>query len=646
MATAGHNVGLRAERGGGFRARVPALSRAVALLGPAIVLLPLVIAAVTVGGDAVGPDRAFAQYIEGHSSGLLDRVAAAVSQLGAGPVLYPVVATVSLRRWLRGLPPPHAASPLMLLAAGQILESLAFAPLRRPTVAGGGTTAPFSSGHAAAALLGWGLVAYELRSHTAWGRGRAGAAGIWTSLAGIAVGTGLTRLYLKEDWLSDVVAGWMAGLVLLSVAWALPRLDTAVEPPRSLARLRPPPRRDSHPLPGHRIADTRTGSVLLWVRQDRRAWWLTAVAALVPVLPVLLTAEDQRMKDLLVYRGAGGTAGSGENIYSFHTALAMPFTYPPFAGVLAEPLSRVPLGTLQTLWTLATVAALVAVARVAMRPVAERLGLPLTVAMMLVSSPVRSNIRFGQVGVFLVLLVTVDLFRRTRPGLGLGLAIALKLTPTVFLPWLVLMRSWRRLRSTLMFAVGCSALGLLLLWPSSSDYLSRALWDSSRFGLNDIPGNQSVRGMLLRTDLPASWAEGTWLLLSLLLVTAGTAGALRLERAGNRLAAVAVLASLSVAVSPISWVHHLVWLCLPIAALVAAGRARLAAGWFALLCLSPPTLGRLLLDDGGVVGVIGHLAVNLQGLTAVAAVLVLPAVVLESRQDRVAARLPVAAGPD
>ncbi|MPZ26777.1 MAG: hypothetical protein GEV12_10045 [Micromonosporaceae bacterium] len=108
--------------------------------------------------------------------------------------------------------------------------------------------------------------------------------------------------------------------------------------------------------------------------------------------------------------------------------------------------------------------------------------------------------------------------------------------------------------------------------------------------LTSPAGNQSVRGMLLRV-LPEATAGRVWLLVAVALVAIGTYQAWRCERQGNRLAAVGVLAALSVAISPISWVHHLVWLALPIAALAAAGRFRLVAGWFLGLVISFPSLG-------------------------------------------------------
>ena len=263
----------------------------------------------------------------------------------------------------------------------------------------------------------------------------------------------------------------------------------------------------------------------------------------------------------------------------------------------------------------------------ALRPVVDRIGLPLTVTAILLTSPMRSHLRFGQVGVFLVLLVALDLVQRKGPkGWGLGLAVAVKLTPAVYLPWLFVTRRWKRFGGTLAWVVGSTVLGLVLLWPSAGDYMFRASRDTTRFGANDIPGNQSVRGMLLRaTDAhtDAHTVETLWLGLAVLLVAVGTYQAWRCERAGNRLAAVGVLAALSVAVSPISWVHHLVWLMLPISALAAANRWRLVTAWFVVLVVSLPSLGHTL--GWG-------LLTNAQGLTAVAAVLLLPGLVI-SRAD-------------
>jgi alpha-1,2-mannosyltransferase len=146
--------------------------------------------------------------------------------------------------------------------------------------------------------------------------------------------------------------------------------------------------------------------------------------------------------------------------------------------------------------------------------------------------------------VFLVLLVALDLVhRRGWKGWGLGLAIAIKLTPAG-VPALA-RGDPQRGNGSGRRSPGCPAppsLGLVLLWPSASDYMFRASRDTTRFGANDIPGNQSVRGMLLRLFGPdgVQHAERAWLLCAVVLVAVGTYQAWRCERAGNRLAAVGV----------------------------------------------------------------------------------------------------------
>jgi membrane-associated phospholipid phosphatase len=511
-------------------------------------------------------------------------VALWLTQLGAGPVLYPVLlllcAIAAVRR------SPREFLPVLALVAGQVLELVLFASVRRPGPEYTLETT-FSSGRSAAAVLGWGLVVWQLLRLRKTLRDRRGA--IWTTALAMGAVVGTTRVYLGMHWLSDAVAGIVTGAVLLATALAI------------LSYV------DGRP--------TRAWRMPAWFKASPWAWTIPALAAALPVGLLLASPADQRLKDFLVYHGAGGEAGAGMNLYAFRTAFDMPFTYPPFAALVMEPLSRMPLGLAQTLWTVATLAAVVALAPVALRPVVDRIGLPLTVTALLLASPVRSHLRFGQVGVFLVLLVALDLLHRKGPrGWGLGLAIAVKLTPAVYLPWLFLSRRWKRTTSTIAWVTGSTVLGLVLLWPSAGDYLFGASRDTTRFGANDIPGNQSVRGMLLRAFEPHT-AEKLWLATAVLLIAIGTYQAWRCERNGNRLAALGVLAALSVAASPISWVHHLVWLVLPISALAAAQRWKLVTAWFVVLVVSFPSLGNAL---GW-----GPLT-NVQGLTAVAAVFLLP----------------------
>jgi undecaprenyl-diphosphatase len=72
----------------------------------------------------------------------------------------------------------------------------------------------FPSGHTANAVVTWGVVAMLARGH------RRLAAVL---AAVVAVSVGLTTVYLGTHWLSDVLAGWCAGgLILLAVPVAVP----------------------------------------------------------------------------------------------------------------------------------------------------------------------------------------------------------------------------------------------------------------------------------------------------------------------------------------------------------------------------------------------------------------------------------------
>ncbi|MDP3711594.1 MAG: glycosyltransferase 87 family protein [Mycobacteriales bacterium] len=538
-------------------------------------------------GEPLGADRWLRALVLDHVPDRSQPLSALLSQLGSGAVLYPLLLLVAAmqRTWYA------AAAPAALVFA-QVLETVLLSALPR-TPPGLVSWSGLSSGRTATAVLGWGLVALLLTSSR--------RAALSTGLAvGLLVAT--TRVVLDLHWLSDVVLALLVGATALAVC---------------LAAEHRVPRRA---LP---IADAQR-----WLRGSPWAWAVTVAAALVAVVPPLLEPMSRRLVDLAVYVGSAGVVGSGGDLYGYETEAGLPFTYPPFAALLAEPLSRIPLPLVQVLWTAASLVAAIAVAHLAMRPVVQRIGLPVTAALLLLSTPVRSHIRFGQVGLFLVVLVASDLLgRRRRVGWGVGLATAIKLTPGIYVVWLLVSARWTRLRATVLWAAGATAAGIVLLWQSSPTWLSSALWDSSRFGRNDIPGNQSVRGMLLRDFDDHATAERVWLPVAVGLVVIGVVGARRLELSGNRLAAVGTLAAASVAASPISWQHHLVWLTLPLAALVAADRTRLAAGWAALLVV-PVTTMATRLD----VPVVGALLVNTCGLTAAAATVLLPRLV--TRRDR------------
>ena len=75
----------------------------------------------------------------------------------------------------------------------------------------------FPSGHTANAVVIWGLMALLATRHRR----------VWAAIAAVlAVTVGLSTIYLGTHWVSDVVAGWAAGgLVLLAVPLMTPVVD-------------------------------------------------------------------------------------------------------------------------------------------------------------------------------------------------------------------------------------------------------------------------------------------------------------------------------------------------------------------------------------------------------------------------------------
>ena len=357
---------------------------------------------------------------------------------------------------------------------------------------------------------------------------------------------------------------------------------------------------------GREVVTPNPGAVVLGA--------IACAAAVAWLVVVHLGARpDQRLVDLDVYRGAGKAVLHGHDLYRFtgHGPQRLPFTYPPFAALLATPLAALSFLAAGWVWTVGEIATTGAITWLGFRAVLARAGrwwpllLGLLVGAMQQLLPLRDEIKFGQVDELLVLLCALDcLVLRGRRGQGVlvGLATAIKLTPAVFIVYLFVTGRRRAAAVATTTFVAASLLAAGVLPHDSRTYWTDALWHSERLRANDGTSNQSLRGMWLRAVHDGHASTALWLVSAAVVAFVGFRRARAAARAGDELLGVALTGLLAVLLSPVAWIHHLCWLPLVLGAVVGAGRDRrrlaLAAAIYAFYVVKVPWIGAHLLSDG------------------------------------------------
>ncbi|GAB2573318.1 glycosyltransferase 87 family protein [Microlunatus antarcticus] len=303
----------------------------------------------------------------------------------------------------------------------------------------------------------------------------------------------------------------------------------------------------------------------------------TVRGALICVLPVLTglwigaiefggrrLPWTPNMVDLEVYREAGRVLLAGGDFYALPGRLQ--FLYPPLAAVLSVPLALAPTTLVQVAWTIGGVLALLAVL--------HRVGLhgwvlSLVGTAALFVEPVRQTLGFGQLGIFLVALVVLDLVpgprvftRRVLPeGFWTALAACIKLTPALFVVYLLLVR---RMRAFVVAVV--SGVALTLAAAVFAPRQSYGFWTRLAHGDTGLGGsivyftNQSVLADVIRAFGFGSGVPLLGLALSAVVAALGTWAAVLWHRRGEVALAVMLGGVTTLLASPVSWLHHFVWI--------------------------------------------------------------------------------------
>jgi uncharacterized membrane protein len=274
--------------------------------------------------------------------------------------------------------------------------------------------------------------------------------------------------------------------------------------------------------------------------------------------------------DMRIYHGALVWWTQGGDLYQYiapHTTLG--FTYPPFAALTMLPMaafSTVDAAWLNVVFGLAT---LLFVCAALLGPLCARMRwsrwgvVALAVPIFTALEPVRESLGYGQVNLLLFGLIIADLVALRRgwrwAGIGIGLATAIKLTPALFIVYLLVSKQWRAALTSAATAVGVTVATQLVVPNESATYWGSVIFQTERVGVADMTPNQSLAGLLARLYDSPHAPSLLWISFVLVLLVVGLSRARAAHVEGDELIAFTLVGLTANVVSPISWSHHLVW---------------------------------------------------------------------------------------
>ncbi|WP_148262491.1 mannosyltransferase [Hoyosella subflava] len=287
----------------------------------------------------------------------------------------------------------------------------------------------------------------------------------------------------------------------------------------------------------------------------------------------LLVPNATNFLDLHVYVDGASQLLTGD-LYSFRYSentpeFPLPFTYPPFAAIVFFPLSLVPFSALAVVWQLGIAAALYAIVRLSQRmllgtgPAANSARVReamLWTAVGLWTEPVRTTLDYGQINVYLVLLImlAVASHRWWVSGALVGIAAGIKLTPAIAGLYFLARRRYGAAAFSGVVFFGTVGLSWLLIPDETRQYFASYFGDADRIGPVASVWNQSLFGAVHRFGVPDEWARVVWAVLVVACCVLAFMAWRQLTK-GDRLGTLLIVQILGLLLSPVSWSHHWVW---------------------------------------------------------------------------------------
>jgi len=312
------------------------------------------------------------------------------------------------------------------------------------------------------------------------------------------------------------------------------------------------------------------------------ACWLALLASIAAYVVVSITVfhhpfhvglRKLRYFDLRVYRGAAERILHDRAIYGHPIARHLGFTYPPVTALALLPLTLASITVDSRVFTAINVVLLVCTLRwtVSLWRASNWAGGSRFVtglndwtiaagagALALWLEPVTTTLGYGQVDLIITALVVFDLHRsdttRTK-GAAIGLAAGLKLTPLIFIPYLLLSGRRRAALWSVGAFLGTIAVSLATVGGDALHYWTKVIFETRVVGAIADASNQSLQGVTAR--LAGSPSPGTLAMVLVALVAGVTVLlATRASRRGDDATGFWLCALASLLASPISWTHH------------------------------------------------------------------------------------------
>lgn len=283
--------------------------------------------------------------------------------------------------------------------------------------------------------------------------------------------------------------------------------------------------------------------------------------------------RENYLLDVGVFVDAGQAILDGNALYGddFPSRSGFAFIYPPLAAVLFVPLTWMGEETMEMVWTLASLAAAWAVLTMAVHRITLLAGVstlwrrlaPLTglaaLGFALLIEPLQVHLMYGQINVFLVLLVAADLLGYTPKwlrGAGVGIAAGIKITPAAYALVFLMTRKWGDLARSFVAFLVTAGLGWIFRASDSTFFWTEEFFNGERGGGPGYAANQALTGILTRAGMDGDTAQ-TLMVPGLMVIAVISGWAVwRLSAAGRP---VSVLLTLVLAVSisaPIAVTHH------------------------------------------------------------------------------------------